>query len=369
MSLQAPKRGAPDATAETNDRTRGETMTIRRIITGLAASIVVIATGGLAQAQIKIVFNSFAPPTFVFNQGMIDVWAKKVAQVTEGRVVVEIPATSLAPPQQQWEMVTQGVADGAYIFNGFALKRLLLPQLAHLPFATPTSEAQARALWRTQKKFFEPAKEYEGVELIGYFGSPAPYLWAANNQKPFMSIDDLKGIKTWSPPGDNARALEKMGAVIVSGPAVRSYEIISKGIVQAWGGHNFDGSYAFNVAQFADAVTVIPGGIGSASFSIFINKDKWASIPKKDQDLIMSVSGEELAKLNRVYDEKEVKSRARMKAEGKVKVLEASDSLMAELRKQWAFLEDEWIANANSRNIDGKAALQYFKDQVKELSR
>jgi hypothetical protein len=83
----------------------------------------------------------------------------------------------------------------------------------------------------------------------------------------------------------------------------------------------------------------------------------------------MSVSGEELAKLNRVYDDKEVKSRERMKTEGKVKVLEASAPLMAELRKQWSFLEDEWVANANSRKIDGKAALQYFKDQVKELSR
>jgi TRAP-type C4-dicarboxylate transport system substrate-binding protein len=187
----------------------GKAMKHRILCTGMAAAVAFGMVGSSAQAQIKIVFNSFAPPTFVFNQGMIDAWAKKVAQVTEGRVVVEIPATSLAPPQQQWEMVTQGVADGAYIFNGFALKRLLLPQLAHLPFATPTSEAQARALWRTQKKFFESANEYEGVQLIGYFGSPAPYLWAANNQKPFMAIDDLKGVKTWSPPGDNARALEK----------------------------------------------------------------------------------------------------------------------------------------------------------------
>jgi TRAP-type C4-dicarboxylate transport system substrate-binding protein len=298
----------------------------RIFCTGMVATIALGFAVGSAHAQIKIVFNSFAPPTFVFNQGMIDAWAKKVAQVTEGRVIVETPATSLAPPQQQWEMVIQGVANGAYIFNAFALKRLLLPQLAHLPFATPTSEAQARALWRTQKKFFEPANEYEGVQLIGYFGSPAPYLGAGHNQKPFLAIDDLKGVKTWSPPGDNARALEKIGAVIVSGPAVRSYEIISKGIVQEWGDHNFDGSYAFNVTQFGDAVTVIPRGIGSASFSIFSNKDKWASIPKKDQDLIMSVSGEELAKLNRIYDEREAKSRDRMKAEGKVKIIEASDS-------------------------------------------
>lgn len=341
----------------------------RMFSTAVVAAVATILTAAGAHAQIKLVFNSFAPPTYVFNQGMIDAWAKKVEKVTEGRVVVEIPAATLAPPQQQWEMVTQGVADGAYSFNGWLLKRLLLPQIAHLPFATPTSEAMARALWRTQKKFFEPANEYEGVVLIGYFGSPAPHIWAGVNEKPFAAIDDLKGVKTWSPPGDNARALEKIGAVIVSGPAVRSYEIISKGIVQAWGGHNFDGVYAFNVTQFASAVTEIPGGIGSASFSIFINKDKWASIPKKDQDLIMSVSGEELAKLNRVFDEKEARARERLKAEGKVKVLSASDSLMADLRKQWAFLEDEWIANANSRKIDGKAALQYFKEQVKELAR
>jgi TRAP-type C4-dicarboxylate transport system substrate-binding protein len=344
-------------------------MTIRKILTGLAASIVLIATGGLAQAQIKIVFNSFAPPNFVINQGMIDVWAKDVARVTEGRVIVEIPATSLAPPQQQWEMVTQGVADGTYIFNAFALKRLLLPQIAHLPFATPTSEAQAVALWRTYKKFFEAANEFEGVVPIGFFGSPAPHLWSLDKDKPINSADDLKGVKTWSLPGDNARALEKLGAVIVSGPAVRSYEIISKGIVQAYGGQNYDGATSFNITQFATSVTHIEGGMGSASFSIFMNKDKWASIPKKDQDLIMSVSGEELAKLTKVWDERDAKAREKLKAEGRIKMMVASEAFMTELRKQWAFIEDEWVANANSRKIDGKAALQYYKDQVKELTR
>ena len=38
---------------------------------------------------------------------------------TEGRVKIKFSATSLAAPQQQWEMVTQGVADAAYLFNGF----------------------------------------------------------------------------------------------------------------------------------------------------------------------------------------------------------------------------------------------------------
>ena len=206
---------------------------------GLAAALAVGLCASAAQAQVKIVFNSFAPPNFVINQGMIDAWAKNVERVTEGRVKVEIPATSLAPPPQQWEMVTQGVADGAYIFLGFAQKRLLLPQIATLPFGTPSATAQAVALWRTHKKFFETANESEGVVLIGYFGSPAAYFWSAD--KPITTVNDLKDVKTWSLPGDQARAIAALGAVIVPGPAVRSYEIISKGIVAAWGGHNFDG--------------------------------------------------------------------------------------------------------------------------------
>jgi TRAP-type C4-dicarboxylate transport system substrate-binding protein len=333
-----------------------------------AAVFAICAAASAAQAQIKIVFNSFAPPNFVINQGMIDVWAKNVERVTEGRVKVEIPATSLAPPQQQWEMVTQGVADGAYIFNAFAQKRLLLPQIAHLPFGTPSAVAQGVALWRTHKKFFEKADEHAGVVFLGYFGAPAGQLWSMTD-KPIVQADDLKNVKTWSLPGDQARALAKLGAVIVSGPAVRSYEIISKGIVDAYGSQSFDSAYAFNVAQFAKHVTIVDGGMGSAAFSVFLNKAKWDSIPKRDQDLIMSVSGEELAKLGKVWDEREAKALARMKAEGKTRVHMASDALMAQLRKQWEFLQEEWIANAKTRNVDGKAALEYYLALTRELSK
>jgi hypothetical protein len=53
-------------------------MAKRYIGVSLAAALSLCLMGGAAQAQVKIVFNSFAPPTFVINQGMIDVWAKNV---------------------------------------------------------------------------------------------------------------------------------------------------------------------------------------------------------------------------------------------------------------------------------------------------
>lgn len=329
-----------------------------------AAALLAAAAMGAARAE-TIVFNSFAPPKFIINNGMIDVWAKNVERVTEGRVKVQIPAKSLAAPQQQWEMVTQGVADAAYIFNAFAFKRLMLPQLAHLPFGSSTAEAEGVALWRTHKKYFEPANEYKGVHLLGYFGSTSAHIWSLD--KPLTRAADFKELKLWSLPGDQARSFAALGAVVVPGPAVRSYEIISKGIVAAYGGQSYDSAYAFNIAQFAKHVTHVPGGQGSAAFSVFMNEKKWNSIPARDRDLITSVSGEELGKLCRAWDDLGRTALKRLETDGKIERHIASDEFMVELRKTWAFLDDEWLAKAAQRHVDGKAALAYYRGLTKEL--
>lgn len=340
---------------------------MNRTIKFVAASALALGVVSLQARAETIVFNSFAPPKFIINQGIIDVWAKNVEKATNGRVKVDIPASSLAPPQQQWETVTQGVADGAYIFNAFAQKRLMLPQVAHLPFVTPSAEAQALALWHIHKELFEKANEYKGVHFLGYFGSPAAHLFSLD--KPIKTADDLKDVKTWSLPGDQARALAELGAVIVPGPAVRSYEIISKGIVQAYGGQNCNSAYQFNIAQFAKSLTFIPGGMGSAAFSAFLNQQKWDGLAKQDQEAIDGVSGEAMAKLSVVWDKLETTDCERMRAEGKIQMMNASDQMVADLRKKWAFLETEWVENANSRGLDGKAALARYKELTAQYSK
>lgn len=338
-----------------------------RVAAFTLTAVVGLATAmGPAKSE-TIVFNSFAPPQFVINQGMIDVWAKDVDKNSQGRLKVTIPAQSLAAPQQQWEMVTQGVADGAYIANVFAQKRLLLPQIGNLPFFSPTGVAMARALWHIHKEMFEKANEHKGVHFLGYFGAPAPHIFSLN--KPFTKIDDLKDVKTWSLPGDQSRALAALGAVIVPGPAVRSYEIISKGIVEAFGGQSIDSSYQFNIAQFAKSVTMIPGGMGGAGFSVFMNQQKWDGLSKQDQDVITNLSGEQFAFMTKVWDDRDVKSQQRMHDEGKIEMLAASPELVKGLHEKWVFLENEWIEKANTRHIDGKAALARFKELLAEYSK
>jgi hypothetical protein len=83
----------------------------------------------------------------------------------------------------------------------------------------------------------------------------------------------------------------------------------------------------------------------------------------------MSVSGEEIAKLTKVWDEREAVALAQAKKEGRLQITMASPQLMADLQKAWAFLQDEWVANAATRKVDGKSAMKFYFDTVKELSR
>lgn len=337
---------------------------IRRV--ALATAMAAYGAVAPAAAQVELLFSAFAPPNDIINTRIIQPWAKRVEDATSGRVKIKFSPTSLAAPQQQWEMVTQSVADAAYLFNGLQQNRLLLPQVAHLPFLSPSAEASAIALWRTHTKFFAEKNEYSDVMLVGLLVGPTGQFYSLTD-KPIDSAERLKNLKTWGLPGVPARALDKLGASVVPGPAVRIHDIVSKGVVDAFVGIGPYHAEAYNAAQFAKSITILPGGISAPGFSIIVNKAKWSAIPKADQDLVISVSGEALARASAVYDQANKESLERLEKAG-MKKLTASPEFISQLQQNWAFLEAEWIANAAKRGVDGKAALAFYRDQLNLLA-
>jgi hypothetical protein len=57
-----------------------------------------------------------------------------------------------------------------------------------------------------------------------------------------------------------------------------------------------------------------------------------------------------------------------MKKDG-VALADASPALLAEIRKRLAKIETDWIAEAGKKNVDGKAALAYMREQVGALEK
>ena len=333
---------------------------------GLKAALLVavpaLLASGPATAETKLLFNNFVPETHPITL-ILKAWAARVAKATDGRVVIEFPASSLAPPPRQWDMVTKGIADGGWLFNAFESKRLALVQMYHLPFNTPSGEAAGVAMNRTQAKFFAKANEYKGIHLLGQFS------FVGNNinmaKKPIRSVADLKDVKIRTSPGIGKDIFETLGAVVVTTPGAKAFEVVSKGVVDGLA-HSFADAVAFKMVPYIKYVTTIPGKIYNSGFSLLLNEKKWKSLSAKDQAAITSVSGEMIGRDSRLWDEQNEKARKEMAKEG-VQIEAASPAFVKELHEKLGVITDEWIKSVKDRPVDAKAALAYYKAEVEKV--
>ena len=338
---------------------------IRKIAALGLGAVGAAALAGPVSAAETILYNSFVPPKHIINTGIVHPWHDEIGRVTEGRVKVKRPAKNMAAPPRQFDLVTQGIADGAYIFNAFLQKRVPLVQLSLLPLIYTSAEAHAVALWRTYKKFFEAKNQYKGVVLLGFFAGTGGHM--ASLKDPILSVEGLRRMKMWSLPAFPAKALKVLGVTVVPGPAVRIYPIVSRGTVDGFSGLPIGEAHRFKVSQFARSYTKIPGSVFAPTFSAFVSPQKWQKIAKRDRELIMSVSGEALARLSSSWDRGDVGADEQFeKMGGEIHV--ASGSFLAALRKAWTPFHDEWVAEADELGVDGKAALAYFLSEAKTVA-
>jgi TRAP-type C4-dicarboxylate transport system substrate-binding protein len=342
-------------------------MTHRREATALiTAALLPLPFATRAQSKTNVLFNSFIAAQHPVNTRILKPWAEDISKATGGRVTFEFPPKDLSSPPQQMDGVMKGIFDMAYQFHGFLAPKVKLTQLAHLPFVNTTSRGSSVALWRTYERFFAKADEFRDVHLIGLcVALPGPIF---GMKGPIASAADIKGTKIYGLPGVPSRILESAGGGVVAAPAVRSYEVISSGTVDAFAGYSVMDAAAFNTLQYAKHVTDIPGHLTAPAFAFFMNKRKWASIPKADQDIITRFGGEELAQRYGTYDGLEARAREEAAAKG-VRFANASEAFMAELRQFAAPLEKAWLDDAASLGVDGKAALAYYIEQAKANAR
>ena len=337
-------------------------MTKPLVLTGTLA-LVAGASAGAAQAKVTILFNEFAPPRFITNTKMINPQLKKIEKATNGRVKFKIPAKNLAPPPRQLDATVSGVMDGAYIFNAFLGKKIPHLIVSMLPLVSDSGESRSVALWRTYKKYFEKKKIYKGVKLISYMAAPAGQMFSMKG--PIKSVADARKLKFWSLPAMVAQNMKSLGITVVPGPAVRAYPIVSRGTVDAMVGLDFYANDGFKVTQFIKSGTLIPGGIYGATFSMFINKKKWDSIPKADQKIIMAHMGERMARRSKIWDEADAVSRAKF---AKVKkIYTPSKKFQAAMKKAWLPTHKAWVKTANAKGLNGEEILNFFLSQARAI--
>lgn len=313
-----------------------------------------------ATAASTLLFNDFLPPNHPFAKGIFEPWAKRVENATEGRVKIKFSSSSLGPPQKQWNLITKGIADVTMLANPFERNRLVLPQIAELPWMAPTAEQASVALWRTHQKFFTQANEYKGVELLALWALSGSQI--LHRSKPITRISDLKGEKIWALSSSAIATIKVMGGVPVPAPGVKMFTMISHGVVDGLVTPQYTLT-TFQVARYIRHFTSFPGGVGANSFSLFLNRKKFERLSRDSRNAIHQISGEQIARDARSIDNANQAAFEEFKS--KIKWIKADRPLIIQLRKRLAFLQHDWIEKAAKRGVDGKAAISYYKSQLK----
>lgn len=325
------------------------------------AGAIVAASAGSAAAQTTLVFDRWLPPTHPLVVGVMEPFKADVERVTEGRVIIEISDSPLAPSNEQWEAVEDGISDIAIQSLGWHRGRINLPTIVNLPFTVPSAEAASGALWDTYDELFDEAGEFEGMKVLGFVSHSGNQV--ANGTRPIASAADFEGLRLRASAGEPTQILEILGATPVTVPGPQIFETVSARIVDGI----LDGMHApsaFGIIRYVDYVTEIPGSMGGLAFAVFMNAEKWDALSEEDQEAIMSVAGRTLSQRGgREFDEFTAKSLAEMESAG-AEILPASAEFVAELEETLQPVIDGWIAGAAERGVDGAAAIEFYRSRL-----
>jgi len=337
------------------------TFQLTRIVA--VAAMLAPALPGLAHAEVILRLNNWLPPGHTQMTGIIEPWMANVEEATEGRVKIVKTDASLGAPPRQYDLAVDGIADITVGVLGYTPGRFKLAGIAELPFVGETASGLSEGLWTVHEEFFEDADEYKGVQLLGLYANATGHVMTTEAAGAIKSLEDYAGKKFRVGGGIVQQVNPALGGVNVAIPANEVYEVLSQGIAdgtllphEAYPSFKLKGVIAHSLT--------IPGGFYSSGWFVVMNKAKFDSLPAEDQETIMSVSGAALAKLAGVSQgEEDLKAIEIMKADGVI-FEEADEAFQDSVREKLSGLEADWIAQAESLGVDGKAALARMREIV-----
>jgi TRAP-type C4-dicarboxylate transport system substrate-binding protein len=319
----------------------------------------------MASAQTVLTMSSWVGPSHPLTRDVLGGWAAAVEKATNGRVKMQMLAKHPVAPQGTFDGVRDGVMDVSYVTASYTPARHPLPLLAELPGSGGTAEINSVAFSRIHWKHLHKAGEYKGVKLLGVFTHGPGQMFLV--KKPVNSVADIAGMKIRSGGGISEASAKALGASPLVKPAPESYEILASGVA--------DGTFfpsesikSFNLDKVVKHATIFPGGFYSSAFGFFMNEEKWNKLSKQDQDAIMSVSGEALARLaGQAWDAADKGGMEALRAAG-VNIQQASPAFIAEVRTRTEPLANNWIQAANAKGLEGAKVLAEFREELKRVA-
>ena len=215
-------------------------------------------------------------------------WIQDIERVTNGRVKITIyPQETIMKSMEVWEGIQSGIADIAWIFQGYYPHQFDLSDSVTLPFIVPNAEIGSKIAWNLYHKYHEIQAQMTNMKVLSVCTSD-PYFFLTTRKQVKVPAD-LKGTKIRTTGKWSAHLFSLLGGSAVMVPISETYLALQRGVL--------DGLLTstlpildFRLYEVAQYCTYIP--TTCAHFMLIMNENVWNSMPSDIQEAIMSVSGE-----------------------------------------------------------------------------
>jgi TRAP-type C4-dicarboxylate transport system substrate-binding protein len=321
-----------------------------------AATAVAMLPGWAAAQEVTLTLHQFLPAQANVPRLILDVWADRVEEASEGRIEIErFPAMQLGgTPPELIDQVQDGLADIVWAVNGFTPGRFPRTEVFELPFMTEDARAASAAYWQMYETHMADA-DFADVRILGTWVHGPGML---HTKSPVASPEDLQGMKIRGGSRMVTQLLERVGAEPIGLPVTEIPGALSKGVIDGttipW-----EVTTALKVSELVSNHTEFDGpAIYNLTFVLAMNKDVYESLPEDLQAVIDAESGLEFSVFaGGTMAEADGPARQVAVDRGNtiVTVSEADAAKWAEMAQP---VYDAWIADMESKGIDGAALIE-----------
>ncbi|MBX2881208.1 MAG: TRAP transporter substrate-binding protein [Granulosicoccus sp.] len=338
----------------------------RKILVAATLSAALVPTGAVLAQEVTLKLAHFLPIQANIPKNVLEPWADKIEADSNGRIKIERfygMALGGKPPELM-DQVLDGVAEMAFTVTGYTPGRFPRSEAFELPFMMTNAEATSRAYWDYAEKHMFNADFKDYKILAVWVHGPG----LIHSTDPIRVPSDLNGVKLRSPTRVTNMMFSELGATSVGMPVPAVPEALSKGVIDAtvipWEvtGALKVPELVSNHTEFGDA------SLYTTTFVLPINLDVWNGIPADLQKIIMDNSGPEFSAFGGGQMQRD-------DAPGRAEAVDLGNNIMTlseEEVQQWrdaaSGIEAKWIADMNSKDIDGAALVKEARELIKKYS-
>lgn len=340
-------------------------MKIKTIINTVSAAVLVSSFSAAVQAT-TLTMSNWVPTTHFVTTNILNVWASRVEEATEGRVNVRMLPKPVGSPAQHWELARKGVADITWGNFTYEPDRFKSIWFAEMPFNGEKAEASSVALWDTYQQYLSNNSTYAGVKMLGV-GSLGPGV-INHGSKDIVSLDDLANQKVRMGGPVQKRLIEELGAVPIAAPATKAYELLESRVLDA-SLHTLESVVNFRLTDQLTHHTLIPGGFYDGTFFLVMNERKWNKLSPADQEAIMSVSGETFARLWGDQFQQQIDKAAVILQQDGHRFSQPSKELLEKITSIREMMIKEWAAESAGFGVDKPIEMiNYHRQRYNEVA-